>query len=82
MTRKNFYISTDSDGNMPVLSAEPIVTKKAWVKYVNDCPIVIKPYQGQSCVWDYARSKFLALSAEAKTYAGEPMEQYKGMIVL
>jgi hypothetical protein len=81
MSRKDFYISTDTDGNMPVLSAKPIVTKPAWIKYINDRPVAVKPYQGQTQVWDYAACEFLALSPSAKTYAGKPMQQYKGEIL-
>jgi hypothetical protein len=81
MSRKNFYISMDRDGNMPVLSAKAIPTKKAWIKYVNDTPVAIKPYVGMTQVWDYARSEFLGLSPETKTYAGKPMPRYTGLIV-
>ena len=82
MSRKNFYISMDRDGNMPVLSPKAIPTKKAWVKYINDAPVAIKPYEGMTQVWDYAKSTFLGLSPEAKDYAGKPMPLYTGLIVL
>lgn len=82
MSRKNFYICTDLDGNMPVLSAKLIPTKKTWVKYVNDAPVAIKPYEGMRQVWDYARSEFLGLRPELLTYAGKPMPLYTGLIIL
>ena len=77
MSRKNFYICTDSDGNMPVLSAKPL--KPYWVRYVNDHPVEIVLYKGQDQVWDYAESKFLALSPKL-TYTGKLMQPYKGVI--
>lgn len=88
MPRKNFYISTDRDGNMPVLSAKPV--KSCWVKYVNDKPVAIKPYQDQTQVWDYAESTFYALPHEHATpklthvhatYAGKVMPPFKGEIL-
>ena len=83
MPRKNFYISTDRDGNMQVLSAKPV--KSCWVKYVNDKPVAIKPYQNQDQVWDYAESTFYALPHEHATpkltYAGKVMPPFKGVIL-
>lgn len=88
MPRKNFYISTDRDGNMPVLSAKPV--KSCWVRYVNDKPVEIKPYQDQTQVWDYAESTFYALPHEHATpklthvhatYAGKVMPPFKGEIL-
>jgi len=76
MSRKNFYICTDQDGNMPVLSNKPL--KKAWVKYVNDTPVLINPYPNQDRVWDYGKSTMLSLVDGLTTYAGKPMAKYTG----
>ncbi len=81
MSRKNFYISTDLDGNMPVLSAKPLPFKKAWTKYVNDVPVEVKPYKDQDRVWDYSKSAFLGLSAASKDYLGLPFRLYTGAIL-
>ena len=81
MSRMDFYTSTDLDGNMPVLSLKPLPFKKAWVKYVNDIPVEIKPYRDQDRVWDYSKSTFLGLSASAKDYLGVPFKPYQGAIL-
>jgi hypothetical protein len=64
---------------MPVLSAK--TQKDCWVQYVNDSPINVKPYKDQDRVWDYSKSKFLALSTETRDYLGRPMPLYTGNIV-
>lgn len=78
MSRKSFYISTDKDGNMPVLSAKPL--KSCWVKYVNDRPVAIRPYKDQDRVWDYAHSTMLALTPGLQGYLNAPMKQYEGVM--
>ena len=69
MSSRNFYISTDSDGNMPVLTHDK-PAKEHYVQYSNDAPIGGHLYDGQDRVWDYNKSQMLAFFAGVKSYDG------------
>ncbi len=79
--RSSFFVTTDSDGNMPRLERTRIPSRQFYVQYVNDKPVVVSPYFTQDKVWDYSQSRFLALHPSTKTYSGEPMPVYQGRVV-
>jgi len=63
---KNFYISVDSDGNMPAMSASP--TRKHYVKYVNDVPVSGVLPEGTDRIWNYQEEKMYALHEGLAAY--------------
>lgn len=69
MNKKNFYISTDSDGNMPVLTYDSPV-KEHYVQYRNDAPVGGRLCDGQDRVWDYSKDQMLAFLAGVKSWDG------------
>jgi hypothetical protein len=81
----NFYIVTDMDGKMPMVCrrtpTHPGMPKMAWVKYVADRPVEIKPYNGQGEVYDYYLQEFLALHVDTKTWDGRDMPLFKGKVI-
>ncbi len=79
MSRKNFFVCVDRDGNMPVLSDKPL--KAYYTQYVNDTPVVTVPYIGQDQVWCYKDSMFYSLVAGRTQHDGKPMPMYRGRVV-
>jgi hypothetical protein len=79
--RKNFFITTDSDGNMPRLERGRVPSRPFYIQYRDDRPVVVAPYFDQDKVWDYSRSEFLSLRTGAKRYDGTTMPVYQGRIV-
>lgn len=80
--RKNFFITTDSDGNMPRLERMAIPSRPYYVQYVDDRPVVVAPYFQQDRVWDYNKSEFLSLAAGVKRHDGTPMPMFTGRVVI
>lgn len=78
--RKNFFITTDSDGNMPRLERNRTPSRPFYIQYINDKPVVVAPYFSQDKVWDYSTSQFLSLRADGKRYDGSPMPIYQGRV--
>ena len=82
--RKDFYVLTDSEGKMPILSNTPskISSHKYWVKYVNDIPVEVYPYPGQDRVWDYSTNTMLSLNKDVKSWNGKDnLKKYTGKII-
>lgn len=79
-SRKNFFITTDSDGNMPRLERGRVPTRAFYTQYVNDKPVLVSPHFTQTKVWDYATNQFLSLVAGAKAYDGKDLPIYNGRI--
>lgn len=79
--RKNFFITTDSDGKMPALERGRTPSRPYYIQYVNDKPVLVAPYFSQDRVWDYSTSSFYALATNVKRYDGTPMPVYNGRIV-
>lgn len=80
-SHKNFFITTDSDGNMPRLERGRVPSKPFYVQYLNDKPVVVAPHFSQDKVWDYSKSMFLSLRAGVTRHDGSPMPLYTGRIV-
>ena len=58
--KTNFYYNTDPDGKMPTLSyGKPI--KVCYIKYINDKPVLVAPYEGQASVWDYSTNTMISI---------------------
>ena len=66
----NFFISTDSDGNMPALTYNKPV-KNWWVQYVDNSPSRVKPYPEQDRLWNYKLSRMEALRPGVQCYSGK-----------
>ena len=81
MCNKCFFVTTDSDGNMPRLERTRTPSRPWYVQYANDKPVVVSPYFTQDKVWDYSVNEFLALHPSTKRYDGTPMPVYKGRVV-
>lgn len=81
-SRKDFFITTDSDGKMPRLERGRVPTRPYYVQYVNDKPVVVAPYFTQDKVWDYSQNQFLAFHPSTKRYDGTPMPLYRGRVVI
>lgn len=64
-----FFINTDPDGNMPVLSWNKPV-KEHFVEYVNDHPVRGHLAPGTVRIYDYAKQEFYALKPGVKNYKG------------
>lgn len=76
---KTFFLCTDFDGKMPRMTKIP--SGGAWTRYVNNKPIIVKPYVGQDRVWDYNDSCMLALFPGVKKYNGKDMPVFTGTII-
>ena len=74
-----FYYNTDVDGKMPRLSEQP--EGAAWIKYVDDRPVIVKLHDRQDRVWDYKSCEMLALVEGILKYDGSPMPMYVGEII-
>lgn len=60
VNRNNFFISTDPDGNMPVLThIKP--AKKHWIKYINNKPVDWNLPEGEERIWDYSENKMYGI---------------------
>lgn len=60
----NFYIYTDSEGKMRVLSRKPMssTSHRFYVRYVNNRPVEFVAYPGQESAWDYSKCCYVPLS--------------------
>lgn len=68
MTSNNFYIYTDSSGYLPVLTRNKIKYPphhNCYVKYINNTPVEVKPYKGQTKVYDYKLQEYVDISTIA-----------------
>jgi len=63
---KNFCISVDSDGKIPVMSANPL--KKHYVRYVNDVPVNGVLPEGTDRIWNYQEEEMYALHEGIASY--------------
>ena len=79
--RKDFFITTDSDGKMPRLERTRVPSTPYYTQYINDKPVLVAPHFSQDRVWDYATSQFLSLHPSTKRYDGTPMPVYKGRVL-
>lgn len=59
----NFYLYVDNEGKMPQLRqrATLIRTHRFFVRYVQNVPVEVFPYPGQTQVWNYASCSYDSL---------------------
>ena len=62
-----YYICTDSDGKMPVMS-KGVPVREHYIKYVNDVPVEGKLYKGQDRVWDYSKERMFGLHSNVPSF--------------
>lgn len=67
-----YFVNTDYDGNMPVLSWNKPV-KEFFVEYRNDHPVSGHLPPGTTKVWDYALNEMFALKPGVTGYKGLPL---------
>lgn len=70
MTSDNFYIYTDSEGHMPVLTRTKaphkgvfITSHKYYTHYIDNAPVEVRPYPLQVTVWNYKIQEPVSISS-------------------
>lgn len=76
----NFIIYVDREGKMPVLRRRATVIRSHpyFVRYVNDSPVEVKLYPGQTEVWDYVTSSYESLCIVKLEDADDSQPAYVG----